>query len=298
VIGGHLHLTNRPDGTAIDVEVMKRRSWPGITAQYVRISAPTTFDFKVDSSVNYIALYDLYRADGETCASGIARSFSKDLHNKLTYSPSGSELEGWCEIDRVGSIAAVTIDPAIACRRPIDLSRIPAQVEFEDEVLRSVLLRFRAILDDPSLDIPGYAETLAELLTFELNRASKNQAYCDEVQGGKLTAAQLQIVMDYITEHLSQKIAIAQLATLIGMTRFHFIRSFKNSVGRPPHQYIIRRRTDHARDLLETHSVSIAEAAERSGFGSAFHMTRTFRRILGTTATAARQDKVGRRASS
>jgi AraC family transcriptional regulator len=285
----HLELSKHPDGGALDLEVLKRRSWPGLSAQFVRIAAPTTYGFKLASTSNYVALHDLYRVDGETVVSGLGRSFTKDLRNKLSYIPAGWQVHGWARIDKPGTIGIVTIDQGNLNRCPIDLSDLPPLLQFEDVMLRSVMLRFQAILDDPSLDAPGYAETLAELLVFELARVTSGRRDPRSAPSG-LTERQVRLITDYMDGHIDEKMTVADLAALVDLTRYHFIRSFKLSTGMPPHQFMIHRRIDRAKDMLTERDASVAEIAERTGFGSSVQFTRTFRRIVGTTPTAFRRE--------
>jgi len=77
--GWNVQWSNRASGGAINLDVLKRKSWVGITAHLVRIGAPVTYDFKLSSSLNYVALHDFYRVDGETIVSGLPPSFAKDL---------------------------------------------------------------------------------------------------------------------------------------------------------------------------------------------------------------------------
>jgi AraC family transcriptional regulator len=165
---------------------------------------------------------------------------------------------------------------------------LPPQLAFEDQALRMALLRFQAILHDPSLDIPGYAETLGELVAFEVGRIASQQPRQMAQQGG-LTTRQVRLVTEYMDDHLTEKITISELAALLALTRFYFIRAFKQTAGTPPHQFMIRRRVDRARELLADSRASIAEIAERTGFGSPIQLTRAFRRILGTTPSAVRR---------
>jgi len=178
--------------------------------------------------------------------------------------------------------------PTSDAMQSIDLARLTPQVAFEDQALRMALLRFQAILDDPSLDTPGYAETLAELIAFEIGRVASRQPRQVIHQGG-LTARQVRVVIDHMDNHLTEKMTISELASLLNLTRFHFIRAFKQTVGMPPHQFLIRRRVDRAKDMLAESRVSIAEIAEQTGFGSPIQLTRAFRRVLGTTPSALRR---------
>ncbi|MBX9826337.1 MAG: helix-turn-helix transcriptional regulator, partial [Xanthobacteraceae bacterium] len=71
---------------------------------------------------------------------------------------------------------------------------------------------------------------------------------------------------------------------------FHFIRSFKQAAGIPPHQFMIRLRVDRAKEMLAEGDLSIAEVASQTGFGSPIQLTRAFRRVVGTTPSAFRRD--------
>ena len=64
---------------------------------------------------------------------------------------------------------------------------------------------------------------------------------------------------------------------MAGMSLFHFSRSFKQSTGLPPHQYILRRRIEHAKSLLKTNELGIAEIGQRLGFSDQSHFTLIFR---------------------
>jgi len=285
----NVQWSNRAGGGAIDLDVLKRKSWPGLTAHFVRIAAPVTYDFKLSSSSNYVALHDFYRVDGETIVSGLPPSFAKDLRGKLAFIPAGRDIEGWTKIDKPASIVIVMIDSTAARRQSIDLTQLPPRIDFDDPMLRSLMLRFQAILDDPSLDVPGYAETLGELLTFELARVTSNQRAPLSNQCG-LTTSQMRLITEYMDSHLDEKITISALAELVNLTRFHFMRAFKQSAGSPPHQFMTRRRVDRAKELLAERETSVAEIADRTGFGSPILMNRAFRRVLGTTPSALRRD--------
>jgi AraC family transcriptional regulator len=285
----HLERTKRPAGGAIDVGELKRKSWPGFAAEHIRIDAPVEYDFRVSRPANHVCLMNLYRTDGETTAPGLPRVHAKDLRNKLTYAPLDCELEGWCKLEKPAVVTTVSIEPVSGDEANIDLSRLPPRIEFEDQMLRWVMLRFQALLTDPSYDVPGYAETLAEVLSFDLYRiASGAPRRSPECSG--LSANQVRLVTEYMESHLNEKTTISELAGLVDLTRFHFIRSFKQAAGIPPHQFMIRLRVDRAKEMLAEGGRSVAEVASRTGFGSSIQLTRAFRRVLGTTPSAFRRD--------
>ena len=291
-MGWDFDLNRLPHGGAVDLDVLKRKSWPGVTAHFVRIAAPVTYGFKLKSTSHSIALRDLYRVDGETTVPGLPRCCTKDLRGKLAFIPAGYDVEGWAKIEKAASFIIVMIDSNASGRPPIDLTRLAPRIDFDDQTLRLLMLRFQAILDDPSLDVPGYAESLAELLTFELTRTARrapaSQLQLQSAPCG-LSSSQLRLVIEYMDRHLNEKITISELAALLDLNRFHFIRAFKQAAGMPPLQFVIRRRVERAREFLTERGMSIAEVADRSGFGSPIQMTRAFRRVVGTTPSAIRR---------
>ena len=92
-------------------------------------------------------------------------------------------------------------------------------------------------------------------------------------------------MLEFIEEHLDQDITLAALAETAGMGPHYFSELFKQSLGISPHQYVLRRRIDRGRRLLHNPSISVLEAAVRTGFSDQSHFTKLFRRIVGVTPT-------------
>jgi AraC family transcriptional regulator len=86
----------------------------------------------------------------------------------------------------------------------------------------------------------------------------------------------------HITRNLDTPLTLDRLASVVGRSRFHFARLFKASTGVTPHQYVIRRRVERARELLRAGGV-IAEVAVAVGFASQSHLTAHVRRAFGCT---------------
>lgn len=96
-----------------------------------------------------------------------------------------------------------------------------------------------------------------------------------------LSPSQLQQVTEYITQHSTQNISLLAMAEIVQMSPFYFSRLFKQSTGSTPHQYLLRYRTFHAKQLLKTTNLSIAAIADRVGFADQSHLNRHFKRYMG-----------------
>ncbi|MEG3845487.1 AraC family transcriptional regulator [Microcoleus sp. herbarium19] len=89
---------------------------------------------------------------------------------------------------------------------------------------------------------------------------------CDRhwaIEGPPVPDRQLMLFCRYINEHLERDIKLADLAQLLGMSKFHFSRMFKRAIGRAPCQYPIQQRIEGAKLLLKQKERSIKEARSR-----------------------------------
>jgi len=90
-------------------------------------------------------------------------------------------------------------------------------------------------------------------------------------------------VVQFIEKQLAEKLSVPELAQQVGISPYHFVRLFKQTTGLTPHQYLLSRRIERARRLLEDENLSIAVIAVDTGFASQSHLTELFRREFGIT---------------
>lgn len=85
----------------------------------------------------------------------------------------------------------------------------------------------------------------------------------------------------YIDEHLDQPLPVDELATRAHLSRYHFIRQFRRVYHRTPHQYVIHRRLERAKELLANSELPITEICLAVGFASLGSFSTLFRRVVG-----------------
>ncbi len=100
---------------------------------------------------------------------------------------------------------------------------------------------------------------------------------------GGLSPGVLRRVHEYMEAHLEERTQLAELATVAGLSVFHFAREFKHSTGVTPHMYLTRRRVQRAREMLARTDSSLSEIALAAGFSDQSHLARHFRHVFGTT---------------
>jgi AraC family transcriptional regulator len=80
-----------------------------------------------------------------------------------------------------------------------------------------------------------------------------------------------------------------ELAREAGLSTSHFIRSFRETTGKTPYQFLLNRRVQRAQILMRDPRTSLTEVAKSSGFANQHHMARMFRCVTGMTPSAYRQ---------
>ncbi|MGW4894803.1 AraC family transcriptional regulator [Kitasatospora sp. NPDC004240] len=87
---------------------------------------------------------------------------------------------------------------------------------------------------------------------------------------------------DLLDARLPEATTLEQASLLLHAHPTHLVRAFSTAFGIAPHQYVMSRRVDLARRLLLTGQPA-GEVAAAAGFYDQSHLTRHFKRVLGTT---------------
>ena len=98
-------------------------------------------------------------------------------------------------------------------------------------------------------------------------------------------------VRQYIHEHLSEAIALDDLAEAACLSRFHFARRFAAATGRPPMRYLAECRVAAARTHLLAGPAPLRHVARVVGFADEFQLSRVFKRITGVSPGALRRGR-------
>jgi AraC family transcriptional regulator len=96
-----------------------------------------------------------------------------------------------------------------------------------------------------------------------------------------LTKRQQAQVKEVIFAHLDGNVTVAQLAQACGMPVRVFTDAFTNSLGIPPHKWLLERRLERAMTMLKQTKMSISQIARHSGFTGERHLCRVFSQVIG-----------------
>ncbi len=108
---------------------------------------------------------------------------------------------------------------------------------------------------------------------------------------GGLPPARAQRICEFIDANLDQSISLESLAEMAGLSTYHFARAFKQTLGMPPHCYVLQRRIERAQQMLRDTDLSLSEIALSAGFSDQSHLTRHFRRLTGVPPSVMRWER-------
>lgn len=87
---------------------------------------------------------------------------------------------------------------------------------------------------------------------------------------------------DYINENIYGKLELDEICKMINISKYHFIRIFKNQTSRTPYQYILDRKISLARKDLER-GANILSIIQAYGFFDLSHFIKRFKEVYGIT---------------
>lgn len=95
--------------------------------------------------------------------------------------------------------------------------------------------------------------------------------------------------IEFIKDSLETNISLDLLATNSSLSKYHYLRVFKNHIGLTPHQYILTQRVQRGKELV-LKGVPLNEIATEVGFSDQSHFIRSFKRIYGYLPSTLKED--------
>ncbi|HZY88267.1 MAG TPA: AraC family transcriptional regulator [Gemmataceae bacterium] len=187
-------------------------------------------------------------------------------------------LHVYLEPGLVARVAAEAfgLDPARLTVPPLDGLDLPQ--------LRAAMAAVDAELTAGGAGGPLAAESLANVLAVHLLRHALAPRRPDHGPDGALPRGRLRAVAEYVEGHLGAGPTLGRMAAVARLSPYHFARQFRAATGLPPHEYVIARRVERAKQLLqEGTDLSLAEVAACAGFSDQSKFTHHFKRVVGVT---------------
>jgi len=195
-----------------------------------------------------------------------------DDRRATTHWFSCQRLQALCPAAEIDSQAIFTVDPPIytsaGVTTGIDLALALVEADFGNA---------------------QSAKTARDLVVFIRRPGNQNQLSAGLIAQEKANG-RIKELLTWIIEHPTADLSIPALASQVGMSERNFARAFKRETGRTPAWLVEQIRLERVTDMLERSDWPLAKIAQQSGFGSVDALQRGFRRKMGTTPTAYRDE--------
>jgi len=143
------------------------------------------------------------------------------------------------------------------------------------------------VIDDPGLfhtlytvsrafEEPGVEQQLLAAVGELVNRHGRTEVF---------TASTTQLFREFLAEDLSKKFSLETTAGKFGLDKYKFLRLFKQQTGLTPNNFIILKRVEKSKELLQS-TGNLLDVAIEAGFYDATHFCKHFKRITGITPLA------------
>ena len=229
---------------------------------------------------------------GETSAKGersLDGKIQAERRNRddIAIIPAG--IAHFCNWNTAAKFGILAVEPTLlqqVGRGLVDCDRIELIPQFMDRGDNLITGIFSALKDElqsneigGSLLIDNLKTTLAiHLLRKYCSTKPKLSSYEDG-----LSSLKLREITEYIDANLDRNLKIVELARLAQISPYHFIRLFRKSLGQTPYQYILQRRIEKGKGLLQHSQLSTEEIAASLGFCDRSHFAKYIKRFTGLT---------------
>ena len=153
---------------------------------------------------------------------------------------------------------------------------------FCSNIIRDLIKMFQSIFKQDFELKEEMLNRLGESLLIEMIRQNFVE-YKTTIYKTKEYQKGIRNIVTMMNEKYNQDFTIDELAQMCKMSKFHFIRSFKNYTSVPPLEYLHKIRCSRAKYLFETTNLLVKDVAKAVGFKSASAFVQVFKKQVGET---------------
>lgn len=226
-------------------------SYPIVQGSVVLFSAGTEYVWEIENVKYYSVNFDY------------SHSFS---HIKETFHPFRSENFKEKQI-----IESVCFEDEQVLNAPIVLKKAP--------VLGQIIGQITTEFCVGGAHTDMFLTSLLKSAIITVVRMAKDECIHTKIDSASL----VRNVISYINMHYDSTITNQSIAEVFHFNSTYLNRIFKSYTGSSLHSFLLNRRITAAMEMLCSQGLSVGEVAEKCGFGSLHHFTKTFKNRTGMT---------------
>jgi AraC-like DNA-binding protein len=188
----------------------------------------------------------------------------------------------------------VSVAESMARRAEVRLR--PPKPGFDDCVITNLINIIDFAFDHPERASQLLIDEVSVLLMSHLIHNYSDASPVERARGG-LASWQERLAKEILFAGICNAPTVDELGQACGLSARHFIRAFRQSTGRTPHQWLMHERALHAMNLLEHSDRTLAEISAMCGYANQSHLCRAFLAHFGQSPSIARRRAKARAAS-
>jgi AraC-like DNA-binding protein len=198
------------------------------------------------------------------------------------------EVEGRYDMLRVYLPRQRMISVAESMARRSDVRLRLPKPGFDDHVITNLLNIINFAFDNPEQTSQLFVDEVSILLMSHLIHNYSDVSPIERSRGG-LASWQERIAKEILFARICNSPTADELGQACGVSARHFIRAFRQSTGRTPHQWLMQERALKAKNLVEHSDRTLAEISAMCGYANLSHFCRAFLRYFGQSPSTARR---------
>ena len=199
---------------------------------------------------------------------------------------------GPCEVLKIGVADTAFAAWAWGQERHWDANPLVDRIAVADPLVRQLGLALLTETERPGTVDHIYQDALSgALLAHLVRRHSELEQPRDAPRVHPLSERRARAAVALMEDRLTEAIGLDEIARALGLSTSHFAAQFRLRFGSTPARYLTWLRLDHARVLLETTALPVAEVSRRVGFVSPSHFAQAFGRQFGQPPTLWRRHR-------
>ena len=154
-----------------------------------------------------------------------------------------------------------------------------------DEVSGGCRFYLEAILRECEARQEGWVEICTKLTHVVLLLLLRRMSLRSPSVSRTKTSSECARVRQYMDEHFAEPLSLGALAELTHMSRHYLVHSFTREVGMSPIHYLLTRRIEESKRLLENSDSPVGQIGMSVGFSSLSYFSQRFKEATGVTPT-------------
>lgn len=205
--------------------------------------------------------YEIQAGQGFLICPGLINTYFADEHDPWKYV--------WVEFDGLRASESLRY-AGLTAAQPI----YRADDEAQSAQVRDLMLYIAEHSDASALHLIGY-------LCLFIDALMQSSSTRVSAQENQLKDFYIQEAVNYIEQNYQRNLTVEEVADACRLNRSYFSKLFKDNVGCPPQEFLIRVRLAKAAELMCSSNAPISEIAVRCGYSNQFHFSRAFKKHYG-----------------